>query len=958
MNIINASYEILNDITPENPLYLTKKIESVARTCYKSEDLITEDSCIRMVDNLIKRNHCYDTETEILTLNGWKKYNEINNNDLFATLNENGFVEYLPSAGYTCYEYSGKMIKVNTHMVDLLVTDKHKMYVCKTTTKEGRKKEKYELLEADTLLNTPHAYLKKSNGYVNSKTNIPLDVLRLLGFAIGDGSISHSLSFHLSKERKIKYLKDICNNLKLDITSSKDSKGYIRISIGLTQPNLVDYAYLFKDIYNSEKEKKIPHELLKMMDKEECEALLDGLQNSDGHTTKDNSSYYCTTSEELKGQFQQLCLHCGYSSNEVGITDLSEKSNFNSNKILSKMSIIKRENTPEINKSKNTKGTIEEIDNWNGLVWCVNIPPYHNVYVRRNGKPVWCGNCAMLEHASLVFNVDETSFFDTLDVVESLEKGLFYDHEYETFKSYLRFTDDNANYIISGNIRAWIEFLQICNKFFNKIPAFFGYYISKDRYDTVTNDIDVLFKDFINVPYGTFTYPEDNNILVKRIIYLSELSIRERLIHQDLSVKFTVDRGVTHELVRMRDCSFAQESTRYVSYSKKSDSIDTEEDVLYLYCEAGMSMKKIADRSNGKYTEWDIYKILEENNIQKRNFGSRGIIHEDYFEVINTPEKAFLLGFITADGNMRNDLSQLTITQKEDESWWILNMIRDFIQPDAKSLTISNKKLCKDLFNKGIIPNKTYDFTQFEINKLWDSIPYEYKYDFIRGLLDGDGNIRWFYQKDTSKTMSCNIGFTGNKFLLQKIIDFIKQEFNYEPKIKDYENYSRFYITDHVIGKQLCEKMYANFVFPYGHSKTIRYYEAFDLSIPINNDSVAKRDFNTIIPFMFTNPVNGKALWLWGDAMLKSEIAYKNLIELGATPQEARDVLPTSVKADIIMTTNIREWVHILELRALGTTGKPHPQMEEVMIPLAKELASGLLSDFTCIDSVDKMLSL
>lgn len=688
MNIINASYEILNDITPENPLYLTKKIESVARTCYKSEDLITEDSCIRMVDNLIKRNHCYDTETEILTLNGWKKYNEINNNDLFATLNENGFVEYLPSAGYTCYEYSGKMIKVNTHMVDLLVTDKHKMYVCKTTTKEGRKKEKYELLEADTLLNTPHAYLKKSNGYVNSKTNIPLDVLRLLGFAIGDGSISHSLSFHLSKERKIKYLKDICNNLKLDITSSKDSKGYIRISIGLTQPNLVDYAYLFKDIYNSEKEKKIPHELLKMMDKEECEALLDGLQNSDGHTTKDNNSYYCTTSEELKGQFQQLCLHCGYSSNEVGITDLSEKSNFNSNKILSKMSIIKRENTPEINKSKNTKGTIEEIDNWNGLVWCVNIPPYHNVYVRRNGKPVWCGNCAMLEHASLVFQVDETSFFDTLDVVESLEKGLLYDHEYETFKSYLRFTNDNANYIISGNIRAWIEFLQTCNKFFNKIPAFFGYYISKDRYDTVTNDIDVLFKDFINVPYGTFTYPEDKNILVKRIIYLSELSIRERLIHQDLSVKFTSDLLIQRELVRHRDASFAGESTRYCNYSK-------------------------------------------------------------------------------------------------------------------------------DKF--------------------------------------------------------------GNK------ITVIKPCF-------------------------------------------------------LEEDSEAYGE--------------------WKTGCEEAEKYYFSLLNQGMTPEKAREVLPVATKCDTIVTTNIREWIHILELRALGTTGKPHPKMEELMIPLAKELANGLLSDFTCIDSVNKMLSL
>ena len=96
----------------------------------------------------------------------------------------------------------------------------------------------------------------------------------------------------------------------------------------------------------------------------------------------------------------------------------------------------------------------------------------------------------------------------------------------------------------------------------------------------------------------------------------------------------------------------------------------------------------------------------------------------------------------------------------------------------------------------------------------------------------------------------------------------------------------------------------------------------------------------------------------WKMGCEESEKSYFILLNEGATPQEARDVLPTSVKADIIMTTNIREWIHILELRALGTTGKPHPQMEEVMIPLAKELALGLLSDFTCIDSVNKMLSL
>ena len=564
---------------------------------------------------------------------------------------------------------------------------------------------------------------------------------------------------------------------------------------------------------------------------------------------------------------------------------------------------------------------------------------------------------AMLEHASLVLEVGEQEYA-LIETIRSFMENMVEEGE-DNKKCFLRYTNcadesknysvDNLHYVVSGNIRAWYEFMQYANSV-HGLPTQLYNLVN----DNVNNIFDIDVTEFDSVVFDTYDF---DNFYAKVITDMATLSDEERMIHETFSVLFTVDRGVTHELVRMRDCSFAQESTRYVSYSKKSDSIDTEEDVLYLYCEAGMSMKKIADRSNGKYTEWDIYKILEENNIQKRNFGSRGIIHEDYFEVINTPEKAFLLGFITADGNMRNDLSQLTITQKEDESWWILNMIRNFIQPDAKSLTITNKKLCKDLFDKGIIPNKTYDFTQVEIDKLWTSVPNEYKYDFIRGLLDGDGNIRWFYQKDTSKTMSCNIGFTGNKFLLQKIIDFIKQEFNYEPKIKDYENYSRFYITDHIIGKQLCEKMYENFVFPYGHSKTIRYYETFNLPIPINNDDDTKRDFNVIIPYMFINPQQGKALWTWGNAMVNSEIAYKNLIDLGAKPQEARDVLPTSVKADIVMTTNLQEWRHIFNLRACDSTGPAHPQMKEVMIPLFKEMREKYpfaFGDMVAADEVTK----
>lgn len=63
-----------------------------------------------------------------------------------------------------------------------------------------------------------------------------------------------------------------------------------------------------------------------------------------------------------------------------------------------------------------------------------------------------------------------------------------------------------------------------------------------------------------------------------------------------------------------------------------------------------------------------------------------------------------------------------------------------------------------------------------------------------------------------------------------------------------------------------------------------------------------------------------------------SEQAYADMLNEGATPQEARAVLNHAVKTEIVITANFREWRHIFELRALGTTGKPHPDMQEIMM--------------------------
>ena len=69
----------------------------------------------------------------------------------------------------------------------------------------------------------------------------------------------------------------------------------------------------------------------------------------------------------------------------------------------------------------------------------------------------------------------------------------------------------------------------------------------------------------------------------------------------------------------------------------------------------------------------------------------------------------------------------------------------------------------------------------------------------------------------------------------------------------------------------------------------------------------------------------------WKSAMKIAESHYFALTDLGATPQEARTVLPNSLKTELIVTATESEWQHIVNLRYLGTTGAPHPQIKEVV---------------------------
>jgi len=90
---------------------------------------------------------------------------------------------------------------------------------------------------------------------------------------------------------------------------------------------------------------------------------------------------------------------------------------------------------------------------------------------------------------------------------------------------------------------------------------------------------------------------------------------------------------------------------------------------------------------------------------------------------------------------------------------------------------------------------------------------------------------------------------------------------------------------------------------------------------------------------------NSPAYFYWDAACRKAECSYFEMLDFGCTPQEARSVLPNSLKTEVVMTANLREWRHFFKLR---TAPAAHPQMREVaklLLKQMREMVPGVFDD-------------
>ena len=451
VNIIEPSIKIL---TPIDGDMILKHIEECGRTCYQSYGNKTEDttSAKQMIGMLIKSGHesvlehfsisvkmkvdvgCYDDKTYVLTENGWKLFKDLQPNEKVYTKKDDGEVLLVPFLSKIEKDWDGILHHYHSTQVNLKVTPDHNMWVF-DVNKRSSKTKIWKFLESQQLTNKSYSFDKstdKTKNHINRIIHIPsvyrqcgfytkefnghtfnnLDFFELLGWWITDGSLERignhfCVVLHQSKERGRNRIEQLLKNMNLSYNLYKN-----RYRIKSTA--LADYI---KDMFYYNKNKKTGYKksydiaissFIRNAYTNEIEAFLKGVLGGDGSVYTDGRKIIYTASKQFALDLIELCFKCGMTANYYMSNTTDYPCSYKNNGAVYVVSICRTEKH-WFNKTQ--KNYSEEY--YKGKVYCVELEKYHRLFVMREGKTCWCGNCYkdLTRHrAGTAFSIESTRF--------------------------------------------------------------------------------------------------------------------------------------------------------------------------------------------------------------------------------------------------------------------------------------------------------------------------------------------------------------------------------------------------------------------------------------------------------------------------------------------------------------------------------------------------------------------
>ena len=333
--------------------------------------------------------NCVSQDTECLSIDGWKKYNQLKEGDLILTLNTNTKkLEYQPILYMNTQKIkNGDIYQIFSKRQNQLVTPNHRVLY------DGNRKGKYQFATPENL---PFRLIMPMAGDYSAFEiiKIPNNFVELIAWIITEGHFEKDnnairiTQAEWYNKKNFDEIKKILDNLKIkySILGDKRGKSIFRIS-----------AKNGKRIRKKINSKEIPRWCLNNLSKKQQMLLLNTMMKGDG-SFSEHSSYYSTGNKKLADQFQELCIKC---DKRAIISDYK--------KLCGAYHIVpSKYSHTEITK-KNLKKT-----KYTGLVWCPTVE--NSTWVaRREDKPFITGNSSQLP-------VDYTDdLFEALELQDDLQ---------------------------------------------------------------------------------------------------------------------------------------------------------------------------------------------------------------------------------------------------------------------------------------------------------------------------------------------------------------------------------------------------------------------------------------------------------------------------------------------------------------------------------------------------------
>lgn len=343
---------------------------------------------------LMREKHgCFDDKTEVLTADGWKFWPEVDGTESFLTLNlSDDTMEYQRAERLVRRPANGPMIRIKLAHVDALVTPDHNMVAAPRVSSS---EQAYGLYPALDFLDRSHR-VRLGGGEWTGDLTCP-DAAELVGFIAADGNFTGtSVTFHLYKETKIDHLRRMAFAAGASVTEGLDG----RFTLSGLSEEIRGWA---KDTYTEDGDRQMPRELLLRGDQGTLTALLDGYLTGDGSVTALGKVTASTVSHKMVDDLQELALKAGLAAVEIQ-PDTERSGAFGSAPLFRLTFYRERNMQPRVGWTTDARSEqVQIVEDYESDVHCVTVPN-GTLYVRRNGKPMWCGNTPF-EHAGLTVYV-------------------------------------------------------------------------------------------------------------------------------------------------------------------------------------------------------------------------------------------------------------------------------------------------------------------------------------------------------------------------------------------------------------------------------------------------------------------------------------------------------------------------------------------------------------------------